>query len=195
MVYEAFNWQHGVFLGASVSSETTAAAAGEVGKLRHDPFAMLPFCGYHMGDYFEHWINMGRRTSSQQLPRIFAVNWFRKDAQGAYMWPGFGENIRVLKWIFERCESCEGGGEGEGLEGKGASVGGAVESPIGYLPSREAISLDGLPLSASKLQQLLDVDRAGWKAHYEELRQYFTLFAPRFPKELSDQLESLAKRL
>lgn len=179
LVYESFNWNHGVFLGASVASETTAAAVGEIGKLRHDPFAMLPFCGYHMGDYFDHWVKMGLKSSPEKLPRIFAVNWFRKDEDGAFLWPGFGENIRVLEWVFQRCE------------GKGA----AVETPIGYLPAPGSLNLNGLMLSPSQVEKLSTIDCAGWKAQFEELRRYFTLFDPRFPQDLSNQLEKLLKSL
>lgn len=179
LVYESFDWKHGVFLGAAVASETTAAAVGQIGNLRHDPFAMLPFCGYHMGDYFRHWLDMGRRTAAQNLPRIFAVNWFRKDAQGAFLWPGFGENIRVLEWIFQRCE---GAGEAE-------------KSPIGYLPLPGAIDTDGLSLSPSALQELFTIDHAGCKAHFEELREYFKLFDPRFPQELTQVLEDLSQHV
>lgn len=179
LVFESFDWAHGVFLGATVASETTAAAVGEMGKLRHDPFAMLPFCGYHMGDYFRHWLEIGRQTTPQKLPRIFAVNWFRKDATGAYLWPGFGENIRVLEWIFQRCEGKEE----------------AVTSPIGYLPKPGAISTKGLDLSPKALQELFAIDPAGWKAHFKELRDYFKLFDPRFPQELTQILEKLSERL
>lgn len=179
LVYEAFDWNHGVFLGASVASETTAAAVGETGKLRHDPFAMLPFCGYHMGDYFRHWVEMGLKTTPEKLPHVFAVNWFRKDKNGAFLWPGFGDNIRVLEWIFDRCE------------GKGK----AVKTPIGYMPAPGAISFDGLPTTDSEQQELFAVDKAGWKTQFEELRGYFTLFDPHFPKELSQQLETLSQHL
>lgn len=164
LVFESFSWQHGVFLGASISSETTAAAKGEVGKLRHDPFAMLPFCGYHMGDYFSHWLSFQNRST--KLPRIYSVNWFLKDAQGKYLWPGFGENIRVLKWIFERTSQNAP----------------ALETPIGYIP------LD-LP------KDLLRIDPEAWLKETEELNGYFKLFGDRFPQTLFEELSSLKTRL
>ena len=166
LVLEAKSWNHGVFLGASLSSQTTAAAKGEVGKLRHDPFAMLPFCGYNMGDYFAHWIEMGKRTSAERLPKIYAVNWFRKDSAGTYLWPGFGENLKVLRWIFER------------VAGRGR----AHASPIGLLPDAQDI-----PCS----KELLAWDRAEWQKEIEELKSYFSLFGERFPKALSRELLAL----
>jgi phosphoenolpyruvate carboxykinase (GTP) len=172
LVVEAFNWQHGVFYGASISSETTSAAKGEVGKLRHDPFAMLPFCGYHMGDYFSHWINIGK--DRPLAPRIYYVNWFQKDSQGKYLWPGFGENSRVLKWIFERTED----------------QGQAVTTPIGNIPT--ALDVTGLSVD---LSQLLYVDKEKWKQEVEELRTYFQIFGSRFPPALSEELEGLSSRL
>jgi phosphoenolpyruvate carboxykinase (GTP) len=175
LVTEAFNWQHGTFLGAGISSETTAAAKGEVGKLRHDPFAMLPFCGYNMGDYFAHWLSMGEKSNSDLLPRIYYVNWFRKNGEGAFLWPGFGENIRVLKWIFERAD-----GLGDG-----------VETPIGYLPK----TLDLTGLSSVNLKELLAVDQSAWMEVASELETYFKLFGSHMPKELSDELNALKTRL
>src|SRR5918999_3406611 len=141
LVREAFDWEHAVYLGATMSAETTAAAAGEVGKLRFDPFAMLPFCGYNMADYFDHWLRIGERGESK-LPRIFHVNWFRKDDEGGYLWPGFGENSRVLAWIFRRCE---GAAEAE-------------DTPIGRVPSQGELNIEGLDVSDSDLAQLLRVD-------------------------------------
>ena len=141
LVSESFDWEHGVFLGATMSSETTAAAAGEVGKLRFDPMAMLPFCGYNMADYFGHWLTIGPRAP-EQLPRIFVVNWFRKDADGKFLWPGFGENSRVLEWVFRRCD-----GEGE-----------TVETPIGLVPAEGELDLDGLEISDEAMRELLTVD-------------------------------------
>ncbi|MBS0626017.1 MAG: phosphoenolpyruvate carboxykinase (GTP) [Verrucomicrobia bacterium] len=173
LVFESLSWQHGVFLGASVSSETTAAAKGEVGKLRHDPFAMLPFCGYHMGDYFSHWLEMGKR--GKNLPRIYYVNWFRKGADGRFIWPGFGENCRVLKWIFERTSGSE--------EGK--------LTPIGYVPT--SLDLSGLKLSQE--ESLLSVDKEAWLQECEELKSYFKLFDPRMPKGLLQELQQLKERL
>lgn len=175
LVCEAFSWQHGTFFGSSVSSETTAAAKGEIGKLRHDPFAMLPFCGYHMGDYFAHWLSMEEKTSPEMLPRIYYVNWFRKNSAGAFLWPGFGENARVLKWIFERVSN-----DGE-----------AVKSPIGYLPQ----NLDLTGLLSVDLEKLLEVDKKGWLEIVRELEEYFKLFESRMPKQLLDELNQLKKRL
>jgi len=175
LVYEALNWTHGVFLGASVSSETTAAAKGEMGKLRNDPFAMLPFCGYHMGDYFAHWLDMGAKTAPDKLPRIYYVNWFQRDAPGKYLWPGFGENSRVLKWIFER------------TSGKG----GAIDSPIGRLPS----TLDLQGIESVPLKQLLAVDRNAWRGECDHLAEYFKRFGSRMPQRLLGELGALRKRL
>lgn len=179
LVREAFDWTHGTFFGASISSERTAAAEGTVGQLRHDPFAMLPFCGYHMGDYFAHWINLGKKHASPQLPRIYAVNWFKKGKHGEYLWPGFGENCRVLKWIFERTS-----GSPE-----------AVKTPIGYLPTEEAFDLQGLKLEPDAVKQLFEVNRLQWHKEEEELRQYFTLFGPHLPSELHQELDNLKQRL
>ena len=165
LVCEAFNWQHGVFLGAGVSSETTAAAAGEVGKLRHDPFAMLPFCGYNMGSYFTHWLTMGKRSTSALLPRIYYVNWFRKGKENEFLWPGFGENSRVLKWIFERTSGKDNG----------------IETPIGILPKEGAIDTEGLQLAPDAMKQLLAVDRSEWLQEAEEISRYFTLFGRQLP--------------
>jgi phosphoenolpyruvate carboxykinase (GTP) len=176
LVYEALSWQHGTFIGASVSSEMTAAAKGEVGKLRHDPFAMLPFCGYNMGDYFQHWLDIGKMTSAENLPRIFHVNWFRKSADGAFLWPGFGENARVLKWIFERV----------------SDKADAKLTPIGYVPTEKALDLSGLSVS---LQELLSVDPALWKQEVAELKSYFSLFGNRLPQGIKEELNSLEKRL
>jgi phosphoenolpyruvate carboxykinase (GTP) len=172
LVMESFSWQHGVFLGASVSSEMTAAAKGEIGKLRHDPFAMLPFCGYNMGDYFAHWLEMGKRST--HLPRIYYVNWFLKDEQGKYRWPGYGENSRILKWIFERT----------------SNQAPARTTPIGLLP--ESLDLTGLHVD---LKKLLEVDPAAWLKETEELTTYFKLFGDRMPKPLLEELTQLKERL
>lgn len=177
LVCEAFNWQHGTFFGATVSSETTAAAAGEIGKLRHDPFAMLPFCGYNMGDYFSHWLKMGE--GKHQLPRIYFVNWFRRGSDGKFLWPGFGENSRVLKWIFERVSGKEHG----------------VETPIGILPREGAIDLSGLDLDSQVMNELLQVDKELWQVELEELRQYFKIFGDHLPLAFVDELNQLEKRL
>lgn len=179
LVYEAFNWNHGTFLGCSICSETTAAAKGEVGKLRHDPFAMIPFCGYNMADYFGHWLKMGTRTPQNQLPRIYAVNWFRKGGDGKFLWPGYGENARVLKWIFERTDGVKN----------------AIETPIGYLPSSQGIDLKGLNISSDTLQELLSVDKQAWLREVEEMRLYFIQFGQRLPKGIQEQLDQLEKRL
>jgi phosphoenolpyruvate carboxykinase (GTP) len=177
LVYESFSWRHGVFLGASVSSEITAAAKGEIGKLRHDPFAMLPFCGYHMGDYFAHWLSMGEKTDEGKLPRIYYVNWFRKDAKGEFLWPGFGENSRILKWIFER------------TSGKAS----AKKTAIGSIP--ETLDLSGLDISAANLSTLFSIDREAWLKECDELQDYFQVFAPRMPQPLLQELEELRHRL
>ncbi|PJD97060.1 MAG: phosphoenolpyruvate carboxykinase (GTP) [Parachlamydia sp.] len=179
LVYESLSWQHGTFLGASVSSQTTAAAAGEVGKLRHDPFAMLPFCGYHMGDYFAHWLQLGRTHDAAKLPKIYYVNWFRQNADGSWLWPGFGENSRVLKWIFERTSN-----QAEG-----------VKTPIGILPSPAALDTSGLNISTEKLQKLLEVNPEEWKSEVAELRDYFKLFGEKLPQGITDELNALENRL
>lgn len=179
LVYEAFNWQHGTFLGATLSSETTAAASGQLGKLRHDPFAMLPFCGYHMGSYFAHWLSIGKRGDASLMPRIYAVNWFRKGKDNAFLWPGFGENCRVLKWIFER------------TSGKDH----ALETSIGMIPESEAIDTAGLQLQPDAMKHLLAIDPAEWVQEAENIGRYFTLFGPKLPPELADELEKLKQRL
>ncbi len=178
LVNEAFDWNHGVFLGASVSSETTAAAVGEIGKLRHDPFAMLPFCGYHMGDYFRHWIEMGMKTDPSKLPRIYYVNWFKKGAGGEYLWPGFGENSRVLKWIFERVSGSDG----------------AVKTPIGYLPKRGSIDLVDMHLSENAWDALFYVDHNDWRTEIGILKEYFKIFGDKLPLQLSEELNKLEMR-
>jgi phosphoenolpyruvate carboxykinase (GTP) len=178
LVREAFDWRHGVFLGAMMSSETTAAAAGEVGKLRHDPFAMLPFCGYHMGDYFGHWLSLAEREGAR-LPRIYYVNWFRKDAEGRFLWPGYGENSRVLEWIFRRCA-----GEAE-----------AEETPIGLVPAPGALDTEGLDVSAAEVAELLRVDPEEWKVELPAIHQHFARFGEHLPQELHEQLAELERRL
>jgi phosphoenolpyruvate carboxykinase (GTP) len=178
LVREAFDWEHGVFLGSIMSSETTAAAAGEVGKLRYDPMAMLPFCGYHMGDYFGHWLKVGAREGAQ-LPRIYYVNWFRKDDEGSFIWPGFGENSRVLEWVFRRC-----GGEAD-----------AVETPIGLVPGAGDLNTEGLEISADEVAELLKVDPAEWKVELPGMREHFARFGEQLPDELHEQLADLERRL
>jgi phosphoenolpyruvate carboxykinase (GTP) len=178
LVNEAFDWQHGVFLGSIMGSETTAAATGRVGVVRRDPFAMLPFCGYNMADYWAHWLKIGERKGAK-LPRIFFVNWFRKDADGKFLWPGFGDNSRVLKWVFERVS---GGG-------------GAVETPIGLLPSTGAIDTEGLGLDEAQAAELLTVDVEGWRKEIPDIEGFYDRFGDRVPKALRGQLTSLDDRL
>ena len=179
LVTEAYSWQHGVFLGATVASETTAAATGQVGQLRHDPFAMLPFCGYNMGDYFGHWLKIGGLTGPEKLPRIYAVNWFRKDGNGRFAWPGFGENSRVLKWITER------------LSGDA----GAQPTPIGHVPTPESLDTDGLAVSDADLALLLSVDPGTWQDEADHTREYFTTFGSHLPESLWDEHDGLLERL
>ena len=179
LVTEAFSWQHGTFLGSTVSSETTAAITGKVGQLRRDPMAMLAFCGYHMGDYFAHWLHMGAQTASAKLPKIFYVNWFRQDESGRYLWPGYGENSRVLRWIFERCD------------GKAY----AKETPIGRIPDPADLDMKGLSIAASDLECLLEVDVAGWKDEIPRIREHFAKFGDRLPRELTAEVDALEKRL
>jgi phosphoenolpyruvate carboxykinase (GTP) len=179
LVTESFDWQHGVFLGANVASEKTAAAEGKVGELRRDPFAMLPFCGYNMGDYFAHWLRMGKEHDASKLPRIYYVNWFRKDAAGRFVWPGFGENSRVLKWIVQR------------LNGEAAGV----RSPIGVLPAEGALDLDGLDLSAEDRELLLTVDPAVWREEAALIPPHLETFGDHTPPELWQEYESLVARL
>jgi phosphoenolpyruvate carboxykinase (GTP) len=179
LIHEAFDWEHGVFLGSIMASETTAAAAGAVGKLRRDPFAMLPFCGYHMADYFRHWLEIGKRGDGSALPKIFYVNWFRRDASDRFLWPGYGENSRVLAWVFRRCE--------------GAAD--ATETPIGYVPTRDALPTDGLDLPEAALAELLRVDPDEWRGEIPLIEEHFAVFGARLPGELRRQLEALAERL
>jgi phosphoenolpyruvate carboxykinase (GTP) len=179
LIHQSFSWQHGTFLGSIVSSEKTAAAAGKVGELRYDPFAMLPFCGYHMGDYFNHWLETGKKTDPDKLPKIFYVNWFRKGEDGKFLWPGYGENIRALKWVIERI--C---GEGK-----------AEETPIGWVPTKDALDLDGLDISDSDLEELLKVDQEEWKKQVPLIREHLAKFGDRLPAGLKDEIDALEKRL
>ena len=179
LVTEAIDWQHGVFLGSIMSSEKTAAAAGTVGELRFDPFAMLPFCGYNMGDYFGHWLEMGRGADPEKLPKLFWVNWFRKGEDGSFLWPGFGDNARVLKWVLERVE-----GEGE-----------AVETAIGRVPTAEAIDTSGLDLDDATMAKILEVDNEAWRAEIPLIEDHLAKFGDRLPAELRDELNELEKRL
>jgi phosphoenolpyruvate carboxykinase (GTP) len=178
LVHEAFDWEHAVFMGATMSSETTAAAAGAVGQLRFDPMAMLPFCGYNMADYFAHWLEVAKREGAE-LPRVFYVNWFRKDADGKFLWPGFGENSRVLEWVFRRCENAAD----------------AVETPIGLLPTEGAINTEGLNVSPEAMQELLSVDTELVKAQLPQVKEHLAKFGDKLPAEISAQLEALEERL
>lgn len=178
LVYQSFDWKHGVFVGATMASETTAAATGAVGVVRRDPMAMLPFCGYHMGDYFAHWLEMGEKLGDK-APKIFNVNWFRTDDEGHFIWPGFGDNMRVLMWILDRCE------------GKVD----AVETAIGYEPKPEDINVEGLDIGTDVVADLLSVDKDLWKEEAKGIREFFGKFGDRLPKELSDQLDALETRL
>jgi phosphoenolpyruvate carboxykinase (GTP) len=179
LVTEAFSWEHGVFLGSSAGSETTAAALGKAGVLRRDPFAMLPFCGYNMGDYFAHWLSFAKRGDRTKLPKIFFVNWFRRSSTNKWLWPGYGENSRVLKWV---CERVEGSGKAE-------------QTPIGFLPTPDALDLAGLNMPAENLQDLLAVDRQGWKTDIEDIRAYYEKYGASLPEALDEQLADLTKRL
>ena len=179
LVTEAYNWRHGVFLGSIMGSETTAAAAGAVGNLRRDPFAMLPFCGYHMGDYFAHWLRIGEATDASKLPKLFYVNWFRKDADGKFLWPGYGENSRVLAWVFDRCDDATD----------------AVDTPIGRLPDRRVAADRGLDVSAGALDELLSVDEDAWRAELPLIEEHYAMFGDRLPSALRDELAALDERL
>ena len=180
LVFESFDWKHGVYVGAAVASETTAAAQGQkVGVIRRDPFAMIPFCGYNMADYFAHWLSLGER--SDELPKIFHVNWFRTDEDGRFLWPGFGENVRVLRWVLDRCR-----GKAE-----------AEKTPIGYVPSPGALDLRGLEdrVPPEALQELLTVDPQDWAAELASQKEFFEKFGERMPKEIWQQRQATARRL
>ncbi len=179
LVHEAFDWQHGVFLGSIMASETTAAAAGAVGKLRRDPFAMLPFCGYNMADYLGHWLDMGNGVDADKLPKIFYVNWFRKDAEGRWLWPGFGENSRVIAWVMER------------VAGKGQ----ATKTPIGMVPEPGAINTDGLDVADDDMAELLRVDVDEWRREVPSIEEHYANLGERLPDSLRDELAGLEKRL
>lgn len=178
LVYETFNWQHGVFVGATMASETTAAAAGKVGVIRRDPMAMLPFCGYNMGDYFKHWIDMGKKLQNN-APKIFNVNWFRTDKEGRFIWPGYGDNMRVLLWILDRCE------------GKVD----AKETAIGFVPNADDINIKGIDITDSELKEILSIDKNLWKDEVEGIEKFFSKFKNKLPKELKQELENLKNRL
>src|SRR6266852_2054816 len=179
LVIEAFNWQHGTFLGATASSETTAATTGRVGQLRRDPMAMLPFCGYHMGDYFAHWLKIGAQFEPSKLPKIYYVNWFRQDENGKFLWPGYGENSRVLKWIFERCD------------GKAH----AVDTPIGRLPTPADLDTHGLNILAADIAKLLSVDIEGWLAEAPLIKEHFAQFDSHLPEGVNREVAGLVQRL
>jgi phosphoenolpyruvate carboxykinase (GTP) len=180
LVAEARDWEHGVFLGATMASEKTAAAAGNVGELRFDPMAMLPFCGYNMGDYFGHWLEIGRREGAK-LPKVFYVNWFRKGDDGKFMWPGFGENSRVLAWIFRRCDDAAA----------------ADDTPIGLVPpiGEGGIDIDGLNLDRETMAKLLEVDVECWQEALPQTREHLKRFGDHLPEQVEAQLHELEKRL
>jgi phosphoenolpyruvate carboxykinase (GTP) len=178
LVYEARDWRHGTFLGSIMGSEKTAAATGKLGVLRRDPMAMLPFCGYNMADYWAHWLRIGERAGAR-LPKIYTVNWFRKSPEGDFLWPGYGENCRVLKWVFERCEG---------------SVK-AVETPIGNLPAERDLDVTGLDIAPEDLRELLRFDVDDWLAEVRGIRQYYERFGDRVPQALRDELAALEERL
>jgi len=177
LVYEAFNWQHGVFVGATMASETTAAQSGAVGVVRRDPMAMLPFCGYNMARYFRHWLDVPKWVPNP--PKIFHVNWFRKDEDGNFLWPGYGENLRALKWIIRRC--------------KGTAE--AVETPIGYVPTKEALNLEGLEISDEAVQKCLEVYHDDWVDELEGMQKFFDQFGYELPEEFLEEQQELKRRL
>ena len=179
LVTQAFDWNHGVFLGSIMASETTAAAGGAVGKLRFDPMAMLPFCGYNMADYFKHWLQVGTKTEASKLPQIFFVNWFRRDEDGRFMWPGYGENSRVLKWVFER------------LNGTAE----ADKTAIGYLPNATSLDTSGMQINEADLQAITSVDVDGWREAVPQIRDHYAAFGDRLPNELATALEALESSL
>jgi phosphoenolpyruvate carboxykinase (GTP) len=179
LVTEAFDWEHGVFLGATMSVETTAAAAGEVGKLRFDPMAMLPFCGYNMADYLRHWLRQASEQDPQKLPRIFLVNWFRKDADGNFIWPGYGDNSRVLEWIFRRCD-----GEGE-----------TRKTPMGLVPAEGDLDTQGLDITPDEMAELLRVDPELLREQLPQLKEHLARFGDRLPAAIQSQLEALHQRI
>jgi phosphoenolpyruvate carboxykinase (GTP) len=179
LVVEAFDWQHGVFMGASISSERTAAAEGGVGELRRDPFAMLPFCGYNMADYWAHWLSIGESTEPEKLPKLFTVNWFRRDGEGNFIWPGFGENARVLDWVMRRVDGSAD----------------AVDTPIGRVPAPDALNTQGLDVGSAELASLFEVDRDSWLQEADLTREYFDVFDGRVPEAVEAELSSLRERL
>jgi phosphoenolpyruvate carboxykinase (GTP) len=175
---EALDWNHGTFLGTIIASEMTAAAFGAIGQLRRDPMAMLPFCGYNMADYWGHWLKMGQ-TKGAKMPNIYYVNWFRKNEAGKFMWPGFGENSRVLKWVFERC----------------AGTADAVETAIGNMPTLDGIDFSGLDMADEDIANLMRVDTEGWLSELDGIEEYYATFGDHLPAELNKQVQDLRKRL
>ena len=179
LVYQSKSWNNGVFVGSIMGSETTAAATGAVGVVRRDPMAMLPFCGYNMGDYWKHWIEIGAGLDPEKAPKIFNVNWFRKDDEGHFLWPGFGDNLRVLDWIIDRCDGAVD----------------AQETAIGYLPYAKDINLEGLDMTEEDLDKILDVDKDAWKKEYEGVDELYAKFGDKLPKELAEELANAKKSL
>jgi phosphoenolpyruvate carboxykinase (GTP) len=177
LAVESFNWQHGVFMGARTGSETTAAAIHKEGQLRRDPMAMIPFCGYNMGDYFGHWLNVGKKMKNP--PKIFSVNWFRTDDEGKFIWPGFGDNIRVLKWIIDRVNN--------------KTI--AKETPIGLVPDVKDINLDGLNIPAEKLAKLFEVKMSDWKGEVEDIGKFLEQFGSHMPKEIAEEYQKLKSKV
>jgi phosphoenolpyruvate carboxykinase (GTP) len=177
LVYEARSWSHGVLVGAGMASETTAAAVGQMGVVRRDPMAMKPFCGYNFGDYWNHWLSFEQKAA--KLPRIFHVNWFRQDKNGRFMWPGYGENLRVLEWIADRCEGKVG----------------ATQTPIGYLPRKEDLDLNGLNIDAATVDTLLSIDTTAWRHEMESIGKYLDEFRDRVPAKLREEQRAVAERL
>lgn len=179
LVYQARDWNHGVFIGSAVGSETTAAAAGKVGVVRHDPMAMRPFIGYDCGTYFQHWIDIGKTLDPDKAPKIFNVNWFRKDDEGHFMWPGFGDNMRVVLWILDRC----------------AGKVDARETEIGYEPYAKDIDIEGLDITESDVEDLLSVDKDLWRQEADGIEEFYKFLGDTVPKELYDELDTLKKNV
>ena len=180
LIHQSTSWIHGVFMGSIVGSEVTAAALDlKAGTVRRDPFAMLPFCGYHMGEYFKHWIELGEGKDADKLPKVFYVNWFRKSSDGKWLWPGFGENSRVLKWVFERCDGTAK----------------AIETPIGFMPTVDGIDVSGLKVSKEDMTELLALDVQGWKNEFAQIEEHYARFGEKLPKELKAELKALEARL
>ena len=177
LVYESFDWQHGVFLGSIMASEITAAQYGAQGTVRRDPMAMIPFCGYNMADYFSHWLNIGKQIKNQ--PKIFHVNWFRTGKDGKFLWPGYGDNLRVLEWIIKRCK--------KEID--------ADKTPIGFIPDAKDLDLDGLDMTEGRIKELLKIDASDWVKEAQEVKSFYDKFEGKIPVELQDELDNLVKRL